>query len=242
MRGPTSGVPAGFGIEFTELTKRALIVLISAYIVELVLLYWFQVDLSGWVFLNRIGGGHWWPWQPATALLFNSPGVIDAALDWLILLFFLGPVERLMGKRRMLVGLAISAAVAALFTSVADIAGAVASPVPFTGLNPLITALVVFFGLTLPNATIRLMFVLPIKAAWVAWGSGVLALLYFLAQRDLGSAMLLGGWIGAFAYMRIGPDQWKKLVLRWKARNVEKELERFTVIDGGRDSDDEYIH
>jgi membrane associated rhomboid family serine protease len=242
MRGPTSGVPAGFGIEFTELTKRALIVLVSAYIVQLVLMYWFQVDLGAWVFLNRIGGGHWWPWQPATSLLFNSPSVISAAISWLFLLFFLGPVERLMGRRRMLTGLAFSAALGALFTSLVDVAGGLASPVPFTGLEPVLTALVVFFGLTMPNATIRLMFIIPIKAGWVAWGSGVIALLYFLASRDLGSAMALGGWAGAVAFMRVGPDQWKKIVLRWRARNVEKELEKFTVIDGGRGDDDEYIH
>ncbi|MCP4809417.1 MAG: rhomboid family intramembrane serine protease [Proteobacteria bacterium] len=236
------GNPGGFGIEFTELTKRALIVLVSLYIVQLLLTYWLHFDVSGWLYLNRFGEG-WAPWQPLTALLFNAPSPLSAAFDWLILLFFLGPCERLMGRKKLLTGLAISAAIAAVFTFVLDLSGSVVGTVPFVGLNPLLTALLVFFGLTLPNATIRLWFVLPVKAAWFAWGSGLLSLLYFLASRDLDSTMALGGWIGAFIVMKVGPDEWRKILLRWRARNVEKELEKFTVIDGGRDGDDdEYIH
>lgn len=238
---PMRGNPGGFGIEFTELTKRALIVLVSLYIVQLILTYWLHFEVGTWLYLNRFGEGSWYPWQPLSSLLFNSPSPLGAAFDWLILLFFLGPCERLMGRRKLLVGLGISAVIAALFTFALDVAGALTMSVPFVGLNPLLTALLVFFGLTLPNATIRLWFVLPVKAAWFAWGSGLLSLLYFLASRDLDSTMALGGWIGAFIVMKVGPDEWQKILLRWRARNVEKELEKFTVIDGGRD-DDEYIH
>ena len=241
---PMRGNPGGFGIEFTELTKRALIVLVSLYIVQLVLTFWLKFDVAGWLYLNRFGQG-WTPWQPVSSLLFNSPSPLSAAFDWLILLFFVGPTERLMGRKKLLQGLAIAAGVAGLFTFIVDLSGALVSSAPFVGLNPILTALVVFFGLSLPNATIRLFFVLPIKAAWFAWGSGLLSLLYFLALRDLDSSMALGGWVGGFLVIKYGPDEWRKILLRYRARKVEKELEKFTVIDGGKDTDkndDEWIH
>ena len=215
------GQPSGFGIDITELTKRALIALIALYIVELLLVFWFKIDVSRWIFLNRLGPS-WMPWQLLTAQLFNHLSPLGAIFDWIILVFFLGPVERLMGRKKLLTSLGIVALGAGFVTTALDALGAVAVDTPFVGLNPVITALVVFFGLTLPNATIRLFFVLPIKAAWFAWGSGLIALLYFLAARDLGSAMAVSGWVMAFGVMKVGPDEWRKIMLRWKARKLEK--------------------
>lgn len=240
------GQPSGFGIDITELTKRALIALIALYIVELVLVFWFKIDVGRWIFMNRVGGS-WMPWQLLTAQLFNHLSPMGAIFDWIILVFFLGPVERLMGRKKLLQSLGIVALGAGFVTTGLDVLGAVNVDAPFVGLNPVITALVVFFGLSLPNATIRLFFVLPIKAAWFAWGSGLVALLYFLAVRDLGSAMALSGWIMAFGVMKFGPDEWKTMWLRYKARNIEKELAKFEILDGGKgggggEDDDEYIH
>jgi len=237
------GQPSGFGIDITALTKRVLGALIALYILELLLVFWFKVDVTRWVFMNRLGPS-WMPWQFLTAQLFNHLSPMGALFDWLMIVFFFGPVERLMGRKKLLTSLGIVAIGAGILATALDALGAVAGEGPFVGLNPIITALVVFFGLTLPNATIRLFFVLPIKAAWIAWGSGLIALLYFLAARDLDSAMAISGWVLAFGVMKIGPDEWRKLWLRWKARKLEKELEKFEVIDGGKGSgdDDEYIH
>ena len=84
-------------------------------------------------------------------------------------------------------------------------------------------------------ANIRLFFVLKVQAKWVAYGSGLIALLFFLSGRDLGSTMYLSGWIFAFGYMSLGQDFFKQWNLRRQARKTEKELGKFTVLKGGKD-------
>ena len=117
--------------------------------------------------------------------------------DWLAIFFFLGPAERTLGRRGLLRATLLTVALSAVLGFLLLVMGAVSPRAPFVGLNPIITALIVVFGLSNPNASILLFFVLPIKAAWIAWGSGLFALLNFLALRDLDSSLWLTGWIVA---------------------------------------------
>ena len=116
------------------------------------------------------------------------------------------------------------------------------------GIEPFLAALLVLFGLSRPNATILLMFIIPIKAAWVAWGSGLLCLLNLLDGRSLSSAMWLAGWLSGYIWLKGGMSGGlKKILLRYKQRRIKQRLSTFDVIDGGKGwghtpGSDETIH
>lgn len=199
-----------------------------------------RVPVERWFWLNPIGSGQWKPWQPLTSLLLNGR-IFDAVIDWLMLFFFWAPVQSMMGRKRFLTGLGVAIVGSMVLTHATDLIGGLDSGMQYVGLTPVWTALIVFFGLSMPKATIRLFFILPIKAIWVVWGTGVLGLLWFLYNRDLNAAIGLYAWICAFGFMYVGEDRIKQFWLRRQARKRAKEMERFTVIPGGKGGDD-YIH
>ena len=129
--------------------------------------------------------------------------------------------------------------VATIFASILIIIGAV-SPTsgPFMGIGPLVTAAFVVFGMSRPNAMVSLYFILPVKAIWLAWGSGLLAVLYFLATRDMSSTMWLAGWLGGFVFMKL-PKRGglRSLLIQWKHRRTQQRIRKFTVHDGGKNKD-----
>lgn len=253
-RGPLGG-------QMTPLVKRILTVLIALYIVQVFALKPDNLQPGDnplsprgltWLYLWDLNSGHWRPWQPVTAFLFNA-GVFSAALDWLMVFFFVGPVQQLIGKKRLLKALLWSWATAVIFTHAVMLLNGVTSgseaaftSTGFRGLEPFLMSLLVIFGLAQPNAQILLFFVLPIKAAWVAWVSGLLALLVFLTEATLGTSLVLGGWLGGYLYVRSGFGNiqrfWVRLKLLRKKKKIEKELAKFTVIDGGKDDDTDYLH
>jgi len=238
MQRPDMG--GGFGVRVTPLARGVLIALVSIYVAQLVAVHWLRLPIDRWLYLWPVGSGNWAPWQPFTALLLNNHiQPLVAALDWLMLAFFIAPVQDLLGTQRFKKAIATSVVIAVVATTLLDLTGALLPHSQFVGLNPIITALIVLFGLSIPHARILLFFVIPIRAGWVAWGSGLIILLYFLSQRDLGSSLALFGWVGAWAWLNSG-DWWTRLRRRKQARDMEKELSRFTVLQGGRD--DEYIH
>jgi membrane associated rhomboid family serine protease len=243
------------GVQVTPLARKVLISLVSLYVAQLVLLRAQGImgapslgtGPRGFIealYLWPVGSGHWRPWQPLTSLLVNGPTPLAAFFDWLFLFFILGPVETLMGTRRFLRGMGTVVLFAAGMTflldglGLLDVAGLEAA---YVGLNPVMVGLLVFFGLAMPNAQIMLFFVLPVKASSVAWVAGLLSLLFFLYTPTLGTAMALFGWVGAYLWSqgKTGTlDRWK---LKWRKAKLEKELERFQVLDGGKD-DDDWVH
>ncbi len=231
-----------FGIDITPLVRGTLIALVSIYILELLLSQWAGLPVFEWLAMWPVGQGYWKPWQPVTALVINQPSPLGAFLEWLVLVFFMGTCERLLGTKKLVSAIVFSCAVAVLATTLLDVAGLLVGAQPYVGLRPVLSALLVIFGLSIPHAKILLFFVLPIKAVWVAWGTGLMALLYFLSSRDLYSAMSLFGWLGAWMWMNGGTGIFKRLMLLQKQKKLERELGRFTVHEGGRGTDDEFIH
>ena len=126
-------------------------------------------------------------------------------------------------------------AVAALATTTLDFLGVLGPSRPHFGLAPLWMGLFLFFGLSMPNARILLMFVLPIKASWIAWGSGLLGLLYFLYDPSLSTSMGLFGWVGAYGWMKGLAQLRDHLAARRAARSIQRDLVRLQVLKGGRD-------
>jgi len=233
------------GVQVTPLARTILIALVSLYVMQLLLVK--SAALSGLVealYLWPLSSGNWRIWQPFTCLLVNGPTPLAAFFDWLFLFFILGPVETLMGTRRFLRAMAAVLVFSAGATFLLDAAGMLSmsavEPV-YMGLNPVMVGLLVFFGLAMPNAQILLFFVLPIRASWVAWVSGLLSLLFFLFTPTLGTSMSLFGWVGAYLWSSSSTGMWKRFLLRRKQVQLERELERFQVIDGGK-KDDDWVH
>ena len=219
----------------TPLVRATLAVLIITYVLQLLLQNWMGggvYSLSLWSFST----GNWRPWQPVTSLLLNGE-VVEAFFDWIFLFFIMGPVETLVGRKRFIRAMLWSVGLAILIVTGLDLLGAVNAMSPYTGVTPALLAMLVIFGLSMPNANIMLFFVLPIRAAWIAWASGLLSLLMFISARDLGSAMALGGWIGGYTWIISGGGSLRRLMLHMRKRKVQKELKRFTVIEGGRGGD-----
>jgi membrane associated rhomboid family serine protease len=182
-----------------------------------------------------------------SCLFLNGPTPLAAFFDWLFLFFIMGPVETLMGTRRFLRGAAFAAGVALVLTILLDAVGllGLARPEFYVGLNPVLLARLVFFGLAMPNAQILLFFVLPVRASWVAWVSGLLALLFFLYTPTISTSMALGGWSGAWLWSSSGSGSFRRVVLRFRKAKLEQELQRFEVLPGGKDSeddDDSWVH
>jgi membrane associated rhomboid family serine protease len=255
--GRGGGSPMGGNM--TPLVKKVLGILIILYVIQVFALKPQSITPGSdpivprgftWLYLWDLNSGFWRPWQPLTAFLFNR-GVFAAALDWLMVFFFLGSVEQLVGTKRLAKGMIWTAVVAILFAHVAMLLTGTLGPEPigpsiaFRGLEPFLISLLVIFGLAQPNAQILLFFVLPIKAAWMAWVSGLLALLVFITSTTMSTALILGGWLGGYVFVRSGFGNAQRLFERYrlilKKKKLEKELSKFRVIEGGKD-DDEYLH
>lgn len=223
----------GGGPSFTPLSKTILITLFALYVVQQLAERWMGLPvfqtLAWWPFR-----GGFQPWQPFTAFALNG-GVLQAFFDWLFLFFLLPPLEQMFNKRQLMRA-AISTYLGCIVLGmVLVVMGAVSVKGPWFGIQPFLAAMLVLFGLSRPNAQIYLFFVLPVKAAWVAWGSGLLCLLYLLSGRDLNSAMWAAGWISGYLWINGGiPRGWKKVVLKWKHQRLQKRLSRFDVIEGGK--------
>jgi len=158
--------------------------------------------------------------------------IINCLMIWMI-----GkPIEEALGKRRML----------SLYLISGIAGGVIQCAFAWTDINPtggVVGASAGVFGLIAAFAvlqwnremTILLMFIIPIKAAWVAWGSGLLCLLHLLSDRDMSSAMWLSGWISGYLWIRGGIElPLKRFWLRRKHTKIKKRLSTFDVIEGGK--------
>ena len=78
----------------------------------------------------------------------------------------------------------------------------------------------VVFGLIHSESTILLMFILPIKAKYISFGTVIVTALTFLARTNVHGAYHLGGIVLAWLYFR-SPTQWlDSNWWRWKIRPV----------------------
>ena len=104
---------------------------------------------------------------------------------------------------------------------------------------PSLLALIVVFGLLNPEATILLLFILPVRAKYISYGTIIITALTFLARTNPHGAYHLGGIALGWLYFR-SPTHWLDAKWwRWKfeAHAQRKRRSKFTVVDGGNDDD-----
>jgi membrane associated rhomboid family serine protease len=222
----------GGGPSFTPLSKMVLSTLLGIYIVQLIGESMLGLPVKQTLAWHPFRGG-FQPWQPFTAWFLNGDP-LRTFFDWLFLFFLLPMVEEKYTRERLLRMATTTLIGTVLFAVVMVLLGVVPTQGIWYGPEPWLTALLVVVGFTRPNAVFYIMFVLPIRASWMAWGSGLMALLYLLYTRDMSSAMWLGGWICGYGFVNGGmPKGLKKWLLRRKAKKLEERLSTFDVIEGG---------
>jgi len=157
------------------------------------------------------------------------------------IVFFMPPAEQTYKKRGLLRIFTLSAGLSIAFGALCMVTGIVNTGVVY-GLEAFIGALLAVFCFTRPNATILLFFILPIKAEWIGWFSGLISFLFLIAGRDLGSAIHLAGWTAGLVFLamkRKGPlkEVYKKTLGR---RRAAKKPFDFKVFEGGKSDDKDF--
>lgn len=181
---------------------------------------------------HPIGRGFHW-YQPLSHYLVQGSSPFSFLLSLLVLYFFLPIILESYKKGKWLPILGSVVLGSWVFGFVTDVSGLLGST-PAWGWTTISTACVALFGLLRPKAVVNLFFILPVQASVFAWGTGVIALLFFLSAPSLETSQHLGSWLGLIAWwFGIGPGS-RIRKLKAKAKKIEKDLHRFTVLDGGQ--------
>jgi len=217
-----------------------LIIYAVIYVIELLFEHWLKIHLVYQLMIYPFSSDSFYFWQVATHPFIHNPTApISFLINCLVFYFFAAPVEYIFGTRRFLTGFYVAAAGGALcglmFGSVTGFSA------PFMGMLPSLLALIVIFGLLNPEATILLMFILPVKAKYLSYGTIVITLLTFLAKANPHGAYHLGGILFGYIYFRgpkdlFDPNRLAAKYLEWR---FNRKKSRFTVIDGQKDKKDD---
>ena len=237
MRPDRVGMSYGFGSRLTLLGKRLLLAYGIIYVVELIFEHWFRIPVVSFIQLYPLGHSHFHFWQFFTHPFIHDPrNPISFLISCLVFYFFAGSVESAFGPRRFLILFYTSALGGALcglvFSSVSGFNA------PFFGMLPSLLSLIVIFGLLNPEATILLMFILPIKAKYLSYGTTLITSLTFLAKANPHGAYHLGGILFGYLYFRGLGRLLKLLYLKYFEWELKKKRSRFKVVDGFKDKED----
>jgi membrane associated rhomboid family serine protease len=230
----------GSGHSLTAVGKAMLIVYAAVYVLVLIGQQWLGLPVFRMLALSPLNSGHFQVWQLLTHPLIHNPGSpIGFLIDCVVFYFFAGTIEAALGTRGFLMlyaAAALGGAIAGLLFS-----GLASFSAPYAGMLPSLLALIVVFGLLRPESTILLMFVLPIKAKYISYGTVIVTALTFLAQTNPYGAYHLGGIGLGWLYFR-SPTPWLDANWwRWKYFEYSQKRRRakFTVIDGKNNDDDD---
>ncbi|QTA90761.1 rhomboid family intramembrane serine protease [Desulfonema magnum] len=235
MRYNRTRLSYGFGSGLTVLGRKLLIIYGVIYVSELLLEHWLNIPVVRHVMLWPFGDSNFHIWQVLTHPFIHDPrSPISFLIDCIVLYFFIGPVENAFGTRRFLILFYTAALGGALcglvFSSVSGLNA------PFSGMMPSLLSLIVIFGLLNPEATILLMFVLPIKAKYLSYGTIIITLLTFLAKANPYGAYHLGGILFGYVFFKgprtlFDPEFIRFKYLEWQ---FKRKRSRFQVIDGDK--------
>lgn len=221
----------GLANNWTPLVRNVLVTLFVIYLAQLLAM----PRLDQWLGWQPYGSGLFFPWQPLTCVLLGTLDPLQTCLQWLGVFFMLPILEQVLPAARIGRAMLFSWAVAVSAIFLLEFAGILGQAGEISGLAPLMAALTALVGFLLPNTTFLLFFVLPVKALWIAWGTGLLTFLYMVASRDAGSAANFFAWGGAWIFVQFIGGNFRRWRLQLKKKQVERKLRRFEVIEGGKD-------
>lgn len=183
-------------------------------------------------------------YQPLTRFLIRGRDLFGVLIDLMILYFFLPWIVDRFTRRDLWTAAAAVVigclAAGLLWLGLSTFAAAMGLPAaggwmlqPALGWHPFVLAMVVLFALAIPDATINLFFVLPMKARWILWLTIGFAALGFIANPGLPSFERFGAIGAAVAWFHfVGPGATRRR-FRKVGKKIEQEL-KFKVYDGGR--------
>ena len=179
--------------------------------------------------------------QPFTRYLVQGGHPVSFLLSLIVLFFFLPMVLNHFKGRQLWIVIGSAVVGSLIFGIVTDGLGVLRPVNPLSpqasgawGWTTLSTACVAVFGLIKPKAVVRLFAIIPIEAGVFAWGTGLIALLFFLYAPTLGTGQHLGTWLGLMAWwFGFGPGSTRRK-LKAKGRKLERDLKRFTILEGGQ--------
>lgn len=226
-----------FGSGFTLLGKRILITYTAIYIIELICEHWLHIPVFSKLQLYPVQNPGFHFWQILTHPFIHDPtNPLGFLINCLVFYFFSSPVEAVFRAKGFLILFYLSAfgglVLGLLFSNVSGFNA------PFSGMMPSILAIIVIFGLLNPESTILLMFVLPVKAKYLSYGTILITLLTFLAKANPYGAYHLGGISLGLCYLKGSTIFNPKIIhlkyLQWK---LKKNKSKFKVINGGAGED-----
>ena len=230
----------GFGSSLTPLGKRLLLIYGTIYILELLCEHWFKIPVIAALKLYPLGHPNSHVLQFFTHPFIHNPySPISFLISCIVFYFFAAPVENVFGPKRFLI-LFYSSAVGAALCGL-GFGSVVGFNTPFLGMMPSLLSLIVVFGLLNPEATILLMFILPLKAKYLSYGTVIITFLTFLAKANPHGAYHLGGILFGYVYFR-GPGNLvdlKLIYLKYRAWQLKKKRSRFKVVGGSQEKDDQ---
>ncbi len=228
-----------FGSGFTSLGKQLLIVYGVIYVLELLFEHWIEVPVVSYLQLYPLQDPNFQIFQFVTHPFVHNPNApFGFLINCLVFYFFSGPIEQAFGTKRFLILFYISALGSAIlgfaFSSVSGFNA------PFLGMLPSLLSLVVIFGFLSPEATILLMFILPIKAKYLSYGTILITVLTLLSKVNPHGAYHLGGIFFGYLYFK-GPKGLptpNSVYLKYLEWQLKRKRSRFRVINGNKDDDD----
>lgn len=239
MTNGRSNISYGFGTRLTQLGKRLLIVYGAIYVVELLLEHWLKIPFVAYLQMHPFQSGEFRVWQILTHPFIHDPrSPLGFVVNGVVLYFFAAPVEHAFGAKRFLILFYLSAVGAAVFGILFSMIPGFAAP--FSGMLPSLLSLIVVFGLLSPDATILLMFILPIKAKYLSYGTVLITFLTFLAKANPNGAYHLGGILLGYVYFKrprtlFDPNVIRLRYLKWQLRRNQS---RSRMTDDAQKKDD----
>jgi membrane associated rhomboid family serine protease len=239
MRPDRVRISDGFGSKLTLVGKRLLLIYGVIYVLELLFEHWLKIPVVSVLKLYPIKHLDFHVWQLVTHPFIHDPqSPMTFLISCLVFYFFAGPVENAFGPKRFLIFFYLSAVGAALCGF--GLSSVVGFNAPFFGMLPSLLSLIVVFGLLSPEATILLMFVLPVKAKYLSYGTVMITFLTFLAKANPHGAYHLGGILFGYLYLRrpgnlVDPEL---IYLKYRAWQLKRRRSRFKVVERYKDKED----
>ncbi|MDD2390403.1 MAG: rhomboid family intramembrane serine protease [Desulfobacterales bacterium] len=235
-----TGTSFGFGSNLTRLGKRLLIIYSVIYVLELLFENWLKIPIAALLQIYPASSDSFHIWQIFTHPFIHNPHApIGFVINCIVFYFFAAPVEKAFGSIRFLILFYFSAFGGALcglaFSSVSGFNA------PFMGMLPGLLSLIVVFGLLNTEATILLMFILPIKAKYLSYGTALMTLLTFLAKANPYGPYHLGGILCGYIYFK-GPKTLfdpNLIYLKYLQWQLKKKRSKFRVISNDDKKDDD---
>lgn len=240
-QGPYRSGTLGIGVPgLTSCVKYLIIACGGVWIVQLVLLRGFGINLAeslgtvpAWVVRGAL-------WQPLTYMFLHSPeNPFHLVFNMLMLWMFGGELERFWGSRSFLRYYLVCGAGAGLgATLLGLLTGQVFTPT--IGASGALFGLFVAYGIIFAERTIVFMLIFPMKAKTMAWIMVALNFLYLVSQpvnSGVSYVAHLAGALVGFLYLK---RVWNLGVLyrdvRWKLKR-----RKFRVMPPN-DREDRWIH